>query len=721
MSPSDLSSDRPLTDPVDDRLGYGPFARRLAESIIRMPVSQGMVLAVYGAWGSGKSTLVNFIELYIGETPELERPLVIRFNPWWFAGTEDMTRRFIEQLGAPLKKGRAIARKVAKKAAQLADALSEAPASSLRGVRFLARLLTPRARDVTELKQAIVEDLARFKRKVLVIIDDVDRLSREELRQLFSVIKAVGDFPQTVYLLALDRSVVVAALGEIQGVSGEDYLEKIVQVPFELPMPDQTALRTMLTERLNAIIAETRDELFIEEHWTEVFLSGIDPFIHTPRDVVRITNALSVTYPAVEGEVNGVDFIGVEVLRLMTPTAYEVVRRNSEQFTGSARSMILGGQDPIASLRSFHDAWLSELTPSEKKHADPLLQSLFPKFAAARGQTVQGAELEARWRRELRVCSGDVFPVYFRLAVPASTVSAAEVRGLLALVEDQTAFKESLLAFFARDANRVTGIKALLARLEDFADSGMDESARVHLLHSLFDIGDELIRLDEPTLGFFDTRMTTSLGRVTYRLIRGLPAADRTQVLLECIESGRALATMTHEVAVLGQQQGKYEAQPSVPSDRFISEADLGKLESAVAKKIDSAAAEGWLLQIPDLAGTLYRWADWGGSPATRDWVASQVQSDAGLARILDAFLQSSTVYTSGPGRRSYVRHYLDPRSLEPFIDPESVIDRVPALVSKQDLTARQRLAAQAFLKGWDLRQSGKDPRDEDSIDRRLD
>jgi len=60
MAQPTLSADRPKTNPIDDRLGYAPFAKHLAESICEMNAAEGLVIAVYGAWGSGKTSLLNF-------------------------------------------------------------------------------------------------------------------------------------------------------------------------------------------------------------------------------------------------------------------------------------------------------------------------------------------------------------------------------------------------------------------------------------------------------------------------------------------------------------------------------------------------------------------------------------------------------------------------------------------------------------------------------------
>ena len=338
-----LSSDKPLTDPKDDRLGYAQFAKNLAESICKMSSTDGLVLAVYGSWGSGKTTLLNFVIYYLKQMSESEQPIIVQFNPWWFSGHKDLTRRFFGQLQAVLSKWE-VMEKLRKKVAIFAELVSEAPVPYASIGKVVAGLLEDK--DVFELKTEITDALKKQKKRILVLIDDIDRLTFDEIRQLFRLIKAVADFPNVVYLLAFDKKVVIKALGQMQNLPGEEYLEKIVQVPFELPLPDKVSLRNLLFERLDAILAGTPKELC--DNFVNVYFDGIDHWINTPRDIVRLTNTLSVTYPAVKGEVNPVDFIAIEALRVFCPLVYDIIRKNPEAFTGHANTT-----DNVDDIKSF--------------------------------------------------------------------------------------------------------------------------------------------------------------------------------------------------------------------------------------------------------------------------------------------------------------------------------------------------------------------------------
>ena len=105
-------------------------------------------------------------------------------------------------------------------------------------------------------KDEIIKKLKEEKLKIVVAIDDIDRLSEEEIVAVFQLVKALADFPNTVYLLAFDREVVVQALEKVQSGKGEAYLEKVVQVPFEIPSPNMTSIHNAFFSKLDETLGD---------------------------------------------------------------------------------------------------------------------------------------------------------------------------------------------------------------------------------------------------------------------------------------------------------------------------------------------------------------------------------------------------------------------------------------------------------------------------------
>lgn len=235
-----LSADRPLDDPATDRLGYATFAKHLAGTILNSSPSDGLVVAVHGDWGTGKTTALKFIVHYL-ELQE-EPPIVMWFNPWWFAGQEDLIRRFFKELQATVASSSKLLRDIARRdrlAAALnlfGSALSSpitipsvplagtAAKMTSEGVKALAAVLAPT--DVVTAKARISSAFKEQVARIVVIVDDIDRLMASEARQIFQLIKAVADFPNVTYLLAFDRKVAARAMADLHGSDGDEYLEK---------------------------------------------------------------------------------------------------------------------------------------------------------------------------------------------------------------------------------------------------------------------------------------------------------------------------------------------------------------------------------------------------------------------------------------------------------------------------------------------------------------
>lgn len=705
-----ISSDKPLTDPQNDRLGYAPFAKHLADAISQMVSAEGLVIAIYASWGSGKTTLLNFVVHYLEQKPIRQQPIIVHFNPWWFSGHEDLTRRFFDQLQSVLGKWESIAKSMGTLIAELGDIISETPIPYARTGKIFARWLGGKHKSVPELKAKIADVLKQKQKRILVVIDDIDRLSSDEIRQLFTVIKAVADFPSVVYLIAFDKNVVVKALQQMQSLSGEIYLEKIVQVPFDLPLPDKASLRNLLFERLDAILEGTNEALD-QTYWANVYLEGIDHYINTPRDVVRLTNTLGVAYPAVKNEVNPVDFIAIEAIRVFCPLLYEMIRKNPEMYVGPVDA--LGYSLPAAGdhLKSFHDSWLSQIPEGERESVKSLLKRLFPKLESVWGNTRYGANWESNWRKHLRICSPDLFPVYFRFALQESGFSNSEIKTILSQVCDAKAFGQKLLELAKQKRpDGTTRLRAFLERLEDYTRDEISTDCIRSVLETFFDIGDQLLRPEDERRDLLGFGNDVIMGRVTWQLLRRLGEEARFDALKDAMAKGKATFTVIHEIASLGLQHGKYGDPEAAPeNERLINTQHLEELERFALEKIRAGAREGSLIHCPHLQDVLNRWHDWAGDDEVKQWTQTFITSDEGLAEFLPKFLlKTFSQSVSDVIGKSYYR--LDPKWFEPFLEPTQIIDRVRSLAQDKKLPENQKIAVRQFIREYELRQEGKDP-----------
>jgi predicted KAP-like P-loop ATPase len=627
-----LSADNPLTDPNHDALGYAPFARHLADSIGKMSPPDGFVMAVYGAWGSGKSTLLNFIVYYLTHTPEGEQkaegeqPIIVPFNPWWFSGQEDLAKRFFDQLQASLSKRlKSVGKRLIKQIDSLADRVSTIPDLRTKGFAAVVKTFIP-PKDVYKLKNEVEEILRNQQKRIVVVIDDIDRLTAEEIRQLFRVIKAVANFPNVIYLLLFDKEVVVKALSEAQGIPGEAYLEKIVQVPFDLPLPDKTSLSKLLDEQLGKILTGTPEELFDESYFSKLYFAGIDYFITTPRDIVRLTNTLRVTYPAVKGEVNAADFIAIEALRVFSPLVYDIVRKNSAAFTGrvdTAESFMLSMEE---NFKTFHNSWLSQVQEKDRAAIRLLITRLFPRLRGVFGKDIDYYSVTqepGQQRKQFRVSSAEIFNAYFRLTMPEGGISYAEMKAMLALAKDSRQFATKLVDLANQTRpDGTTRVREFIERIRDYAKEEIPLDCIPSILQALFEVGDQLWRLEDEQRAFFNISNEVQIEWLIGQLLKRLDKPAVFQILKEVISNGRAIATIVEQVLSFRPEHGRYGADRSKPEEeRLINPQQLQELEELALGKVREAAQKDYLLQVPKLLPILYFWKDLAGEEEVMKWV----------------------------------------------------------------------------------------------------
>ncbi|WP_061286956.1 P-loop NTPase fold protein [Leptospira interrogans] len=168
------------------------------------------------------------------------------------------------------------------------------------------------------LKSEISLLLSRREAKLLIIVDNLDRLTGEEIRKMFAVIRANSDFPNVIFLLAFNRAAIEKSLEGENGISSREFLEKIVQVSFEIP----TLRRILLTE-IESLISnypKIKNRFFGENNanWANVYYSGFEELFTSLRNIRRYMNNFCFNFTHLLNEdileVNPIDLIALEAI-----------------------------------------------------------------------------------------------------------------------------------------------------------------------------------------------------------------------------------------------------------------------------------------------------------------------------------------------------------------------------------------------------------------------
>jgi len=339
-------SDKPIQSSSEDIIGRKYFAHSVAETILSYETTNDLVLGLFGDWGSGKTSLLNLIVERIEELSKDEKykPIVIRFNPWNFSEQNQLITQFFSILSGILKR-----KDNSDELINIGEKLDEysdifEPLSIIpvvgqftllakAGMKLFGRSLkakgSSKKRNLDELRNELNELLKKINNKIIVLIDDIDRLTPHEIRQIFQLVKKIADFPNTIYLMSFDKKVVLNALKEVHNGFENEYLKKIIQVPFEIPPISKEDLHQFLFKQIDEIIADLPQKEFDQIHWGNIFHSGIKYYFNSLRDISRYTNILSFNYSLVKGRVNVVDFIAITAIQVFHSDLYYSIRSNN--------------------------------------------------------------------------------------------------------------------------------------------------------------------------------------------------------------------------------------------------------------------------------------------------------------------------------------------------------------------------------------------------------
>ena len=360
----DFNADKPIKKLSDDKLGRRAFAEHLGRAIKEYKGKDGLVIGLYGTWGSGKTSIIKMVIDQINSESKQDTkshvddsdvktepqdedknisPIVIEFSPWNYPEKNDLIKLFfltVENLLCKNESEKLKKYKIGELLANYADAvdafsiipLAGKPVSSIlktfarvQGNHMLQKL------DLNESRRNLEIALNDAKQKIVIVIDDIDRLSNEQIRDVFQLVKKVGDLPYVTYLLAMDREVVRKALDDIHNINGEEYLEKIIQIPFEIPMINRETVEEVLEEEFEKVCDENEEVEYEYDYFNLVKSNCLMPFIGTLRQVNRVMNTFRFRYGYLKNETNPVDLLALTAIEVSEPRLYKWISINEEE------------------------------------------------------------------------------------------------------------------------------------------------------------------------------------------------------------------------------------------------------------------------------------------------------------------------------------------------------------------------------------------------------
>ncbi len=361
-----FEADKPIRHVKEDKYGREKYVNNLAYAILTDDDSDGLIVGIEGEWGSGKTSIKNMLIECLRQMPLPNRKThLIEFDAWMYSRSGEMVSALFSEISAGLSPRLKWYQKLRvrlngyrdgafKHAVQLGlDILGACPfpanvsiamaviswsfqtlSEELSSIPLQGGTTTGRgakaADGLRQTRDALKRNLNSQSDRIVVFIDDLDRLLDDEIGSLIQAVKAVGDLPHVTYVLFYDKAYVAQALNKMSHDCGAEFLEKVVQIPAVVPEPSLNDLRKMLKSEILRVGWRSDFSLGRER---DIFDQCICPFIRGKRDIVRFLNDFRLYYAALGDDVELLDLAGITALRIFCPELYRWISENRSYLT----------------------------------------------------------------------------------------------------------------------------------------------------------------------------------------------------------------------------------------------------------------------------------------------------------------------------------------------------------------------------------------------------
>ena len=654
-------ADRPISFVSEDLLKRGSFSKLLAGTLAKLNKDDTFTVGVFGKWGSGKTSVVRMmldeLEKQQASFDEDEKTIVVHFEPWNFTDTNQLLNQFFARLSNEFKQ------KDDDKLKSIGNALEEYSkaftlAELIPNIGFWGKIISFfgenavkavgkylkkdwNSEDIQKQKEEIVDLLKEQSCKILVVIDDIDRLSNEQIRYIFQLVTSVAKFPNTIYLLVFDKDIVVKALEQVQEGSGEDYLEKVIQMPIQIPDIQTSALMNIMLEKLTNVINHHHDTIISGSYWNDIYLLCVNPFIKTIRDVNRICNAVEFKLSAISGEVDFADIVALTTIEMKKPMIYKWIRENKSILTGDGISLELIKSKTSQEWYELYEQRIMSTMPldnmgSSKKQAILILTCLsllFPYFGKIIGKSYTPLSQDILMK-DNHVSHPEKFDRYFHLTPDYIKIKKSEI---ISAIETMSS-NEIVDLLLEKDKEDLSYefIEEIKASAEDINS----KRAKV-LINALLQVtqqmenrpGKNILSISVPEFNMY----------TTYNLFEKIPTEERKQYIIDAINTANCdvFVSLAEIINILELAHGRLSANGQERSgfSKILNSEELLDIESVFMSRTKELLKEKSLFQFKKWKIVLHLMENFD-SEFTSEYMSSELTNDENIIRFIEGSVE---------------------------------------------------------------------------------
>lgn len=632
-----------------DLLNRADFANNLASILLLNHGESSLTVSLEGEWGYGKTSIINLVKGALNEKESF--PIIVEYNPWLAGKPESLIQDFLLQFSAQLNIRDATedTLKASKELIAYSSLFNIAklvpgaePWASIIGNVFskfgnaTKKIAELKKLDLLGKKNSVIKAISKINRPIVVIIDDIDRLTPAETFQVLRLVKAVADFPSTSFLLAFDPKYLTSVLDKNDIINSHEYINKIIQLRVPLPVISEKGMNELTNIELENLNQTNLTQHFEQdqERLSWIYHMYYKHLIKNPRELKRCFNHLRFVLEQIEGQVCFADLFSLSIIATKANAIYEHIKCTPEAYIGKRFEndglMMDKASDVAKKFESERIVLLENFNASDQKLISGLLGDIFPLLNSGGYSHYSVSDGDAAGR----VSSSQRLYVAFHYKTPIGYISDKDI-----------------LKFINGDIDRIEFINELLEddANERFFEMMMNYSSRCKedsfdIITCIYDcfLNSEKLKIElEGNYGF--------LSRDTYRQINWLTNKiiseheDKYSLIKRLIER-ECSAPLGGDILykIRGQYNGEYN------ETQWVNEAELKELED-IFQYVAIRAISSKAFIKNHLESHIFFELKRSSKTKAAQYIVDTLNSEGGIIRVAEIIGNSGRDSTNGP------------------------------------------------------------------------
>lgn len=671
-----------------DLLNRLDFANHLANVLLLNHDDDCLTVSLEGEWGYGKTSVINLVKGALNEKEAA--PIIIEYNPWLAGKPESLIQDFLLQFSSQLniKDNSEVALKASKELIAYSSLFSVAKlvpgaepwasivekvfskfGSSTKKIAELKKL------DLLGKKKKVVSAMQKIKTPIIVVIDDIDRLTPSETFQVLRLVKAVADFSGTSFLLAFDSSYLVSVLDKNDIVNSSEYINKVIQLRVPLPVISERGMNELANIELNNLSDKNLTDRFEsdQERLSWIYHHYFKHLIKNPRELKRFFNHLRFVLEQVEGQVCFSDLFSLSIIATKANAIYEHVKKTPEAYIGKRFSndglMTDKPEEVVKSFNEDRSQILKAFSERDRKLLEGLLGDIFPLIDSGGYSHYGVSDADAAGR----ISAPQRLHVAFHYKTPTGYFSDQEILDFIAGNIDRDEFLSRVLSEDADDR--------FFEMMTNYAKECKGNSFDILIsIYNTFLNSEKLISSLESNYGFMSKDLYRQMNWLTNKVIS---ESDDKYTLIKNLVGREESAPLAADVLYKIRGQIRREGY----DEQWVSEEQLNELEVDYQKMAIKSLSDRTHINN-HLESHIFYELKRSSKDKTSEFMDAVMSGENGVIRVAEIIGNSGSDSTNGP----YVQ--IDEKTFGDVIDLENLREQA----GKVDVT-NQPVHIQAVLK----------------------